>query len=153
MVQIADQKRANSGQQAPVEIITGERLPAFLDAMRHSIAYRAYEHFEARNRQHGNDLRDWFRSEDELTSHLSPVITESKDSVLLKIQLSGLQEDELTLAVEPRRVILRSRKPLGTSPSRETFRFADLPGEIEPKSAESTVHAGTLEVRINKVHP
>ena len=35
------------------------------------IRKRAYELFEARGREEGHELEDWFRAEDEITGHKS----------------------------------------------------------------------------------
>ena len=48
--------------------VTAAASPVPTSASPQAIALRAYELFEARNRQHGYDLEDWLRAETELLS-------------------------------------------------------------------------------------
>ena len=43
------------------------------------IARRAYERYEARGRQHGHDMDDWFEAERELRQSVSSDTTPQKD--------------------------------------------------------------------------
>lgn len=131
-----------------IELVTGERLQAFLEEMRHAIAYRAFKLWETRARMHGDDLTDWFRAEEELTSHLRHEVREPGGSVVLETSLAGLEQSQIALAVEPRRVILRVRKPAGSLP--ETFRIADLPVEVDTSSAHASMHQGVLVLTVHR---
>ncbi|MGH9396333.1 MAG: DUF2934 domain-containing protein, partial [Terriglobia bacterium] len=47
-------------------IVSGEALGALEESIRKAIAYRAYEVYQSRGRNHGNDMQDWFTAESEL---------------------------------------------------------------------------------------
>lgn len=68
----SDTAATRSRRERPGPTVTPEAV--FLDSslFHEAIAARAYELFQARGGQHGNDWADWFRAEAEVVCGLHP---------------------------------------------------------------------------------
>ena len=121
-----------------------------------AIAHRAHELFEARGREHGHDLEDWLRAESELLFPVSIAMSETKDQVSVRANVSGFDHSELEVSVEPRRVtILGKRKQSAgeteTGATRQTgshpdqiLEVIDFATEVVPERAIIELQAGVL---------
>ena len=145
-------------KEAAPEILYGGRLGDFKAKIQEAIAHRAYEFFEARGRQHGQDLEDWFRSETELL-HPSKVNTwESPKELTLTAEIPGFLAEELKIGIEPRRVILWGQ--VGPEHSRTTaypartpialLHSIDLETEVDPVRASAKFTDGLLKLSLPK---
>lgn len=144
-------------------------VPAFLshdpvtlqqevEELKRAIARRAYELFEARGRDHGHDLDDWFQAESELVSPVRFEISEKKDSLSVRANVSGFNEDDLKTSVEPRRLVIFGKKQaIGTAARQTTsslnliLSIIDLPVEIDPKRTIIDSKAGVLNFELPKL--
>jgi HSP20 family molecular chaperone IbpA len=66
-----------------------------------TLARRAYELFESRGRQDGQDLEDWFRAESELLNAMPVEITEADDQVIVRAEVPGLSDKDIEVRVAP----------------------------------------------------
>lgn len=130
--------------------------------MQQEIACRAYELFEARNREHGHDREDWFRAELEFLRPVSVVMTESEQRLSIHAGVFGFDRDELKVSIEPRHIIIVGRKQ-GTEAETEggkrvyidwypnkILRVIDLAVEVDPVTASVELQSGTLKFELPK---
>ena len=123
-----------------------------------AIARRAYELFEARNREHGHDWEDWFQAESELLRPVSIVISESADRFSIRANVLGLEPNEVKVSIEPRRITIWGRKEASAAeaPSADTYpeqvlRLIDISSDVDPDGAAVEVQSGILKFELPKV--
>jgi HSP20 family molecular chaperone IbpA len=142
-------------------IIDLERLIARMNEIHEAIGRRAYELFEARGREHGHDLEDWLDAERELVQFFPVVLTDSRESLIVRSEVPGFTGDEIEVGVEPERVFISGRRET-QAPSREgalskksaqVFRAVDLPVRVEPERATAKLKDGVLEITLPKMPP
>jgi len=125
------------------------------------IARRAYELFEARNLEHGHDWEDWFRAESELVRPVSIAISESPNSLSVRVNVLGFEADEIQTAIEPTRITIVGRKKLITPTEGKTVsasdfypdqlgRTIDASAEIDPEGAVVELQSGVLKFELPK---
>jgi len=139
-----------------VPIITGAGLGDLSHEVSESVGRRAYQFYESRGYEHGQDLADWLRAESELT-RLKEQVNQSADEVRIDVPLDELPGTELQVGVDRSHIVVTARtvpdgEPEQTSRS-GSIRAAkriDLPVEIDPSRAEATSDGRTLEVVLPK---
>jgi HSP20 family protein len=142
-----------------IEIVSGEGLSMLASSIRDAIAHRAYELFEARGYQHGNDLEDWFRAESELLHPSKVKIWETDREVVVTAEVPGFRPEEIKIGVEPQRIILSGnlspRPPRADRyPSRAPialYHALDLPAKVEPSRASATLVDSLCKLELPKV--
>jgi HSP20 family molecular chaperone IbpA len=147
----------------PVRLVTADILrnrKAELDLM---IARRAFELFESRGGSHGHDVDDWITAELELLRPYRHDLKESAEAVVFHAELPfSFTPDQLTVSVEPRRLIVSGERELdvtcgGHVPAhvekrtQRIFRMEELPVDIDPSRATAKLHAEVLEIVMPKV--
>jgi HSP20 family protein len=142
-----------------VEIVSGEGLGEFASNIRDALARRAYELFEARGYQHGNDLEDWFCAESELLHPLKVETWETDREVVVTARVPGFRPEEIKVGIEPQRVIiwgkLDSRPPRADAyPSRAPvalYHTLELPAKVDPSRASARLVDRLLKLELPKV--
>ena len=165
--QTAREVRATTEPASP-KLITRESQLDKLRGFHEAIARRAYELFETRGCEHGQDLADWLRAESDILQPLPMKVSEYKDRLAVEAELLGFAAEEIEVSVEPRRLIISGRTSLTDKEaenffSREilaksteilakgTFRLLDLPVEIDATNAEAKVTGETLTLVLPKL--
>ena len=154
-------QRASQSKFGPPAVRLTPSQPADLQAkmqkMQLAIARRAHELFEARGREHGHDLDDWFRAQRELLFPVSISTSESKDRIDLRATVVGFDETNLAISIEPRCImILGNKETSGTKAQIATVEQArsypyqilevvDLATEVVPERAVVELQAGVLK--------
>ena len=147
-------------QQAPAGPIFVEAEKLFEQMMEFSqtVARRAYEYFEARGREFGHDLEDWFRAETELMRRVPVEIKEAENQITVRAEIPGLTADEIKVSVEPRRLVIsgNSEKAAEEEKKEQTLfsefrsnqfcRELRLPAEVEPGKTTAVLKDGVLEL-------
>jgi len=135
-------------------------LQAKMQEMQLAIARRAHELFEARGREHGHDIDDWFRAQSELLCPVSISISQSKDRIDLCATVVGFDETNLKISIEPRQItILGDKETSGTKAQVATVEQArsypyqilevvDLATEVMPERAVVELQAGVLKFNL-----
>jgi len=146
----------------PASVRTGEALDQ-MAAFTELIARRAFAIFEKRGRNHGNDLKDWFRAEEELFHSVHVQLYESNDLLSFNAEVAGFSCEDLEVSVEPRRVTITGRRASNGITTRKViycdacadriFRALPLPVEIDPKKATAVLKDGILQVALPKASP
>jgi HSP20 family molecular chaperone IbpA len=154
---IADSQREQ--ENGGIKIVFGEALGEFASSIQEGVARRAYELFEARGYQHGNDLADWLRAESELLHPLKVKTWETDREVIVTAEVPGFRPEEIKIGVEPQRVIISGnldpRPPRADAyPSRAPlalYHTLDLPAKIDPSRASATLVDELLKLELPKV--
>jgi HSP20 family protein len=145
----------------PVKTIAPESLRDQMQNVFDAVSRRAYEIFESNGRSFGRDIEDWFQAENELFEPLHTDITESDESISVKVEVPGFTERELQVAIEPSRLAISGKRESNKEEkngkmthseacSREIFRVIDLPAEVDTGNATATLKDGILELTIPK---
>ena len=156
--------KSQSGKHpAVLKLMGGAPFSQRMQQVYDTLARRAYELFESRGRQDGQDLEDWFRAESELLNAMPVEITEADDQVIVRAEVPGLSDKDIEVRVAPHRLIITGkreqirdhemRKTHSETSSCEVVRMLDLSQEIDPDEVIATVQNGTLEIVLPKVHP
>jgi HSP20 family protein len=129
--------------------------------VRHLIARRAYQLFADRGSTDGHDLDDWLRAERELL-HSAPVeLRETDSEFILRAELPGFRENEVTVAAEPLSVIITAEHEVDAKQqtakmlysewrSNRVFRSLNLPAPVNPRKASKRLSNGVLEIKLPK---
>ena len=149
---------------APVKVNDGGTESLFDRAKEiyESIARRAYELFEGRDRQDGFDFDDWLRAERERLLPISTVTTEYDDRLEVRAEVPGFTDKEVQVNLEPRRLTIsgkteqtdeqKSGDATYTSlRSNEFFNSLDLFVEVDPAKSTATLKDGMLDIKLPKV--
>ena len=121
------------------------------------IAQRAYELFEERGREHGNDLDDWLRAESEILLPIAVKTYEFEDTFITHAQVPVLTADEIQVSVEQRRIVIADKdRPdsLDAEDANRTKRLlctVVLPDRVDWTSAAMSFKDGVLEVEVPKL--
>lgn len=129
------------------------------DVMR-QIEERAFQLFEERGREHGHDLEDWFRAEQELLAPVPITITEKNSEFRIRLETPGFTAKEIALNVEQNALTLQGEHretKTDTDEAQRTeserwqiYRRIALPADVVPEKATATWKDGTLEIIVPK---
>ena len=125
-----------------------------------AVARRAYELFEARNREHGHDWEDWFQAEAELLRPVSIAVSEAADRFSIRANVLGFEANEIKVSIEPKRIAIlgrkRSRGGTAEAPRADLYpdlilRMIDLSMEVDPVGGIVELQSGILKFELPKV--
>jgi HSP20 family molecular chaperone IbpA len=139
------------------DVETGRDLRNRIKEIQESIAYRAYELFEERGHQHGNDLEDWLRAESEVLLPIAVKTYEFEDTFITHAQIPVLRADEIQVSVEQRRIVISDNdRPdiLDTDDVKSSKRLlctVVLPDRVDWTSAAMSFRDGVLEIEVPKL--
>jgi len=144
-----------------VKVHKNEDLFERANEMFDAISHRAYELFENGGRTFGHDIKNWFKAEKELFQPVRVDITETDDALEVKAEVPGFNEKELEVNVEPRRLTITGKRETSKEEkkgktvytetcSNQIFRVLDLPADVEPEKATTTLKNGMLQVTLPK---
>ena len=74
-----------------------------------AVACRAYELFESRGCEHGQDLADWLRAESEILQALRIKVIEGQDRLAVEAVIPSFGAEDIEISAEPRRLIINGR--------------------------------------------
>jgi HSP20 family protein len=146
-------------QQTPARpvFVEAEKLFEQLKEFSQSVARRAYEYFEARGREFGHDLEDWFRAESELTRRVPVEIKEAGSQITVRAEVPGFAVNEIKVSVEPQRLVISGKSEKTTEEKKEETLLSEfrsnqfcrelrLPAEVEPDKTTASLKDGVLEL-------
>jgi HSP20 family molecular chaperone IbpA len=130
-------------------IITCEGLGALEEDIQRAIAYRAYELYESRGRNHGRDMEDWFSAEKELIKPANVQIADSGGQLSVRAGVAGFNARNIQLGVSQRRLIIwgEAANPGVTRGTIHMLGEINLPVEVDPRKAVARVSDEVLEFR------
>ena len=143
-----------------VEIFQIEIVSDHLRAISESIERRAYEMFEARGRQPGQDLDDWLCAESELAPPVPMQLTELDDRLIVRAELPDVSAQQIKIGLGPHRLVIVSTaernagreaaETIAGSP-KQICSVLDLPLEVDPRMATASMENGVLDLTLPKV--
>jgi HSP20 family molecular chaperone IbpA len=133
-----------------------------LRALQEAIACRAYELFEGRGCEHGQDQADWLRAESEILLPLPIKVSEYEDRLAVEAEFPGFSAQDVEVSAEPQRLIISGRMNLANDEEAEntfsrgiltqnTFQILDLPVEVDVDHLEATLTDRILNVKLPKL--
>ena len=90
-------------------IVAVEKILDRAEEIYDAISRRAFELFEERGREEGNDRGDWLRAEFQVLKPLPIELIENADSFTLRAQLPGYKAEEVKISAEPLRIIINAK--------------------------------------------
>ena len=148
---------------ASLKLQSPQDLAGEIQQVRLAIARRAYELFEARGSEPGHDREDWLRAEAELVRPASVSMWESDDRISVRANVFGLEESELKISIEPRRITILGKKGANRTETEggkveyidwcpdQILQLIDLRTEVIPEDALVDLQAGLLMFELPKV--
>jgi HSP20 family protein len=141
--------------------VEAEKLFEQMKDLTQSVAQRAYQFFEARGREFGHDLEDWFRAETEVTRRVPVEIRETETQLIVRAEIPGYSANDIKVSVEPKRLIISAKSETQTEEKKEEkvysefhsnqfFRDLSLPVEVDPTQTNATLKDGVLELSFVK---
>jgi len=137
--------------------VEAEKLFEQMKEFSHSVARRAYGYFEARGREFGHDLEDWFRAESELMRRVPVEVKEADGRITVRAEVPGFAADEIKISVEPQRLVISGKSEKTTEEKKEQTLLSEfrsnqfcrelrLPAEVEPDKMTAVLKDGVLEL-------
>jgi HSP20 family protein len=150
-------------QQAPASpiFVEAEKLFEQMKEFSHSVARRAYGYFEARGREFGHDLEDWFRAESELMRRVPVEVKDADGRITVRAEVPGFAADEIKISVEPQRLVISGKSEKTTEENKKQTLLSEfrsnqfcrelmLPAEVEPDKTAAVLKDGVLELAFAK---
>ena len=149
---------AQSTKRVPVQSHKSASLAEKMSRLLEKVRLRANELFQQRGGEHGHDLDDWLRAEDELGVLSVAEVEESDKEFRIRIRGAGLEPGELTVYAEPQAITVEGksvRENLSTAESAvgeyALFGRYDLPHPIETDEVSAGLENGVLEIVAKKM--
>lgn len=150
-----------SSPDSPI-LVEAEKLVKQIEKLTRSVAKRAYEFFEERGHQIGNELEDWFRAEAEFLRPVPVEMKEGENLFIVRAEAPGFKANEIRISAEPERLIIEGRTEASTEEESEKTVFSErrsnqfcrslrLSAEIDPAKVSATLKDGMLEITLPKV--
>ena len=89
--------------------VEAEKLFEQMKDFSQPVGHRAYEFFEARGREFGHDLEDWFRAETELMRRVPVEMKEAETQITVRAEVPGFSANEIKVSVEPKWLVLSGK--------------------------------------------
>lgn len=148
-------------QPTPIKRAASENLFERANKIFETISRRAYELFEGNGHSSGHELENWFKAESEMLKLVQINITEFNDSLEIKAEVPGFNENELEINVESRRLVISGKREekreekkgktvYSETCSNEVMRVIDLPAEVETGKVSASLKNGVLEIKLPK---
>lgn len=145
----------------PLFVETGKLIER-MEELTRSVAKRAYEFFESRGREIGNELEDWFRAEAEVLRPVPVTIKEGDTGITVQAEVPGFKANEIKISAEPFRLMIegsceqvneqKSEKlVLSERSSNRFYRSFSLPAETDPAKITANLKDGVLEIVLPKI--
>ena len=160
---------------APIEPAQTEKStgsPLFVEAgaligrmeeLTKSVAQRAYEFFEARGRQFGSELEDWFRAESEMLRPIAVTMKEDESRIIVQAEVPGFKAEEIKVSALPTQLLIEGGSEqtaeekstdekvlFSERRSNRFYRSMRLPAEIDPAQVAANLKDGVLEITLPK---
>ncbi len=155
------QTQTQAAAESKPLFVEAEQLFEQMKELTQNVAKRAYDFFEARGREFGRELDDWFRAESEVLRRVPVEIKEVGDKLTVRAEVPGFKAEEIKVSVEPQCVVI-SGKTTANEEKQEAqtvysewranrfCRALTLPSEVDPASAAATLKEGVLELTLTK---
>lgn len=145
--------------------VEAEKLIQRMEELAMAVAKRAHEFFEARGREIGNELEDWFRAEAEVLRPVPVTMKEDNTSIVVQAEIPGFKASEVKISAEPHRLMIEGcseqtseqkseKEPenvvLSERSSNRFYRSFGLRAEVDPAKVTANLKDGVLEITLPK---
>ena len=146
----------------PITVVTepADMISIFdeLDRLMSAIEVRAYQAFESRGREHGNDLADWFAAEQQVLGTPAADVVTHADRYVVRIGLAGFTDHEISILAAPGDLVLRAETQPNHSPANRRIRLKamrrfTLPPDAQLRTASAKLHRGLLTINAPRNSP
>ena len=152
-------------EPSATETGAGQERGSLLQRWRHleaAISRRAFELFEHRGQQDGNDLQDWLTAESELLLPVAVQMTQDDKAATVKLEAPGFSKNDIKVAIEDGRLLISGIKRQSqetknadstyrSESSQEFLRVLDLPGAVDATKAEARLEKGLLTLTLPRI--
>ena len=157
----SNQALQKSATASPI-LVEAEKLLEQKKEFSQSVAQRAYDYFEARGREWGHELEDWFKAEAEVLRQVPVEIVETEKQLIVRAEVPGFQAFGINVSFEPRFLNLSGKTEQVTEKEAEQTVYSErrsqrfcrcvaLPTEVDTTTATATRKDGVLELTVAKV--
>ncbi len=140
----------------------GDPLVDLASEIKEAIKRRAYEVFEARGYEHGQDREDWQRAESEILLNVAMEIAEGQTDLVASAAVPGFAAEDLKVQASSRGLCILGKRDtkseaagemaaLALSGPKYIFQQWNLACEVDPAKVETTLCDGQLRIRLPKI--
>ena len=112
-----------------------------------AVRKRAFELFEARGCQPGNDLEDWLRAEKELFDVAEAEVAETNDAYTITIAVPGFETADIEVIALPREILVEATQ---CQQGKCLYRRFELTGPIDTGAVRAKADRGRLTIAAPK---
>jgi HSP20 family protein len=158
---------AKSEEKKPIEkpiFVEAEKMFERFAQTSREIASRAFDFFQERGREWGTQLDDWFRAESEILRPAPVDITETPESINVRLAVPGFKPDEIELSVKDDQLFMSGETSLEEEKEDEKTFYSEwksnrfcrqftLPSNVDPDSVNAELKDGILRITLQKIAP
>ena len=158
-----ENKLEKAMKAVPVPYEEFEAFPKHVEEFFDLIARRPFELLEKRPFLFGRDLEHLWKSEPEALRPIFLKLYETEENLVVRAEVPGYTEKELTITCEPWRLVITGRKEYREEPKLEKkeeipvhtekaniYRTVKFPIEVRPEIVKAILKNGILEVTLPK---
>lgn len=142
-------------------IVEAEKLFEEMKDFSQSVAKRAYELFEARGREWGHELEDWFRAETEVMRWVPVEVKEADGKLFVRAEVPGFNAADIKVSVEPKQLTISGKHEEQQEENAATRYFSEfrsnqfcrtlpLPVAVDTAKTQAALKDGVLELALDK---
>ena len=158
---------AKSEEKKPIETpiwVEAEKMFERFAETSREIATRAFDFFQERGREFGTHFDDWFRAESEILRPAPVDITETADTINVRLAVPGFRPDEIELSVKDDQLFMSGETRLEEEKEDESTFYSEwksnrfcrqftLPSNVDPESVNAELKDGILRMTLKKIAP
>jgi HSP20 family protein len=163
-VQVVENGKESSGglqkTHSPA-FVAFEKMFERLAEITRDTAHKAYDFFQKRGGELGNEIQDWFDAESKILRSVAVEITESNGSVNVSAAVPGFKPDEIEISVKDDVLIVSGKTEKREEKEEENLVYSDwesnqffrqftLPSFVDPENAKAELKDGILRLTLPK---
>jgi HSP20 family molecular chaperone IbpA len=141
---------------AQARILIGEDFQTLQDTIYQTISACAYSRYEARGREDGYDLDDWYNAQQQLGQVESLEVIDTGSEIRIRARAKSLDGSRTAVGVSPQRVVILGERVNtesallkgGASSQATLLQVIDLVPLVDPSRATARLSGGLLEITI-----
>jgi HSP20 family protein len=160
---MSENKLEKAMKPIPVPYEEFESFPKHVEEFFDLIARRPFELLEKGPLRFGRELEHLWKAEPELTRPIFLKLYETEENLVVRAEVPGFTEKELTVSCEPWRLVISGKKEIREEAKVEKkeeipahmekmqiYKTIKFPVEVKPESVKATLKHGILELTLPK---
>ena len=160
---MSENKQEKLMKPIPVPYEEFESFPKHVEEFFDLIARRPFELLEKRPLLFGRELEHLWKTEPEVTRPVFLKLYETEEHLIVRAEVPGFTEKELTISCEPWRLVISGKKEIREEAKVEKkeeipahmekmhiFKTMKFPVEVKPENVKATLKNGILELTLPK---